>query len=188
MTAITEGLDGATTVLLKEPSIGGDRQICTALLTDTTAPSVLFVTYTRGPDDCVTQLEGVDAEIRNLGVVTVGDVGTAADREDVVTGTLSSAGDLTGLGIEIGQRLSEWDAPVAVCFDSLTSMLQYVDFETAYEFLHTVTGQIHATGARAHFHIDPGAHDEQHVAAITALFDASVTVDTGQIRTRDIIE
>jgi hypothetical protein len=188
MTAITEGLDGATTVLLKEPSIGGDRQICTALLTDTTAPSVLFVTYTRGPDDCVEQLEGVDAEIRDVGVLTVGDVGTAADREDIVTENVSSAGDLTGLGIEIGQFLSEWNPPVTVCFDSLTAMLQYVDFETAYEFLHTVTGQIHAADARAHFHIDPGAHDEQHVAAITALFDATVTADTGEVRTRDVIE
>jgi ABC-type nickel/cobalt efflux system permease component RcnA len=68
-------------------------------------------------------------------------------------------------------------------------MLQYVDFETAYEFLHAVTGQVHAADARAHFHIDPDAHDRQHVEAITSLFDARVALgDEVRVRTRDVIE
>jgi hypothetical protein len=106
-----------------------------------------------------------------------------------VTETISSPSDLTGLGIQIGEFLSEWSAPTVLCFDSLTSMLQYVDFETAYEFLHAITGQIHASDARAHFHIDPGAHDQQQIAGITSLFDASVSLEEEpRVRTRDVIE
>jgi hypothetical protein len=68
-------------------------------------------------------------------------------------------------------------------------MLQYVDVETAYEFLHAVTGQVHAAGARAHFHVDPSAHDDQKIAAIMSLFDASVSLqDDVEVQTRALLE
>lgn len=187
MGEIQHQLDGATNVLLKEPPIGQSREECTSLLLeDSSNPSVLFVTYTRQASDCVAQIG--DAAVSNLGVITVGDSTPDIDRDDVATENISTASDLTGLGIEIGQYLTQWNEPV-VCFDSLTSLLQYVDFETAYEFLHAITGQIHATGARAHFHIDPSAHDEKQVAGITSLFDASVSLnDEVTVRTREIIE
>jgi hypothetical protein len=191
MTALTGQLAGASNVLLAAPSMGGTRETCSGLLSDDLdAPSVLFVTYTRQAPTCVSQWEDTGATSRDLGIITVGDAGGGGvDRADAVTQNVSSPSDLTGLGIQIGQVLSEWDAPVAVCFDSLTAMLQYVDFETAYEFLHAITGQFHAAGARAHFHIDPEAHDPTQVDGITSLMDARV--DLGEettVRTRDVME
>lgn len=187
MDEIHTELDGTTNVLLAEPPIGQGREFCTSLLLDRQAnPSVLFVTYTRSPADCLEHIDG--DELENIGVIAVGD-GSATAPEGVVTESVSNASDLTGLGIAIGQFLSEWDAPILVCFDSLTSMLQYVDVKTAYEFLHTVTGQIHAAGARSHFHIDPEAHDERHVASITSLFDARVSLEgEPTVRTRELLE
>lgn len=189
MTAVIDKLDGATNVLLEEPSMGGDRDVCSSLLTEgVDEPSVLFVSFTRQAGACVDQWEATGATARNLGVIVVGDASTDVARDDVVTEQVSAPSDLTGLGIEIGQFLSEWD-DTTVCFDSLTSLLQYVDLETTYEFLHAVTGQVHAAGARAHFHLDPNAHDEQTVAGITSLFDASVSLSDGvSVRTRDVIE
>ena len=190
MTAVTEQLDGATNILLEMPPMGGGRDVCTSLLGENVDdPSVLYVSFTQRASACVEKWEAGGYDASNLGVITVGDASPAVDRENVVTESVSSASDLTGLGIQISQFLSEWDAPVVVCFDSLTSMLQYVDFETAYEFLHAITGQVHAAGARAHFHIDPDAHDEQKVAGITSLFDASVSLgEETTVRTRDVIE
>jgi len=182
MADITSRLDGARNVLLAEPAMGSGRETCRSLLFGTAdEPSVLFVTYTRDVDEC---LERVDVPAdRNLGVISVGDA--RADSPGAAVEQVSTPGDLTGLGIRVGQFLSEWDPPVVVCFESLTAMLQYVDFETAYEFVHTVTGQIHAAGARAHFHIDPAAHDETVVAGFTSLFDAVVTPgDETTVRTR----
>jgi hypothetical protein len=71
-----------------------------------------------------------------------------------------------------------------VCFDSLTAMLQYVDVETAYEFLHAITGQLYAADARAHFHIDPTAHDRTTVDSIASLFDAVVEFGADGLETR----
>lgn len=188
MTGIISKLDGTTNILLEEPPLGEGREVCTSLLTEgVDEPNVLFVSYTRGATDCVAEIDR--AGVRNLGIITVGDGSTAVDDESVVTENVSTPSDLTGLGINIGKVLSDWEKPVLVCFDSLTAMLQYVDIQTAYEFLHAITGQIHAAGARAHFHIDPSAHDPKDVAGIASLFDARVTLedDDCEIRTRDIL-
>jgi hypothetical protein len=183
-TSITARLDGAANVLLEVPPMGGGRDACTSLLTEAVeSPSVLFVTYTRGASECAAQV--AEASVANVGVVSVGDA-PAGEAEGVRTESVSSASDLTGLGIAIGKFLSEWE-DVVVCFDSLTSMLQYVDFETAYEFLHAITGQVYAADARAHFHVDPEAHDEQQVAGITSLFDARVDPAADEVRSRDLI-
>jgi hypothetical protein len=186
---IHDQLDGTTNVLLAEPPMGQGRNLCSSLLLDQhPSPSVLFVTYTRSPADCLAQLDDHD-HVENVGIITVGDGSTAGVDDEVVTESVSTASDLTGLGIAIGQFLSEWGGPVFVCFDSVTSMLQYVDIKTAYEFLHAVTGQIRAAGATSHFHIDPNAHDDRHVASITSLFDAKVSLEgETTVRTRDILE
>jgi len=190
MAELHSQLDGATNVLLAEPALGTGRETCTSLLLDDSdTRSVVFVSYTRQASACVDQLAdagGVD----DLGVITVGDSSAAVDDTSVVTENVSTPSDLTGLGIQIGEFLSEFDAPVTLCFDSLTSMLQYVDVQTAYEFLHAITGQVHAAGARAHFHIDPSAHSEEDVAGVASLFDARVTVtDDGQeVTTRSLLE
>lgn len=190
MTAVTDDLDGATNILLAVPSMGAGDEACQSLLADAVDdPSVLYVSFTQQASTCVERWEQTGREARALGVITVGDTSPTVGRDDVVTENVSSASDLTGLGIQIGQFLSEWDAPVVICFDSLTSMLQYVDFETAYEFLHAITGQVHAAGARAHFHIDPSAHEDKQVAGFTSLVDAKVSVDgETTVRTRDVIE
>ena len=188
MSDVIEALAGVTNVLLAAPSMGGSREVCSRLLTgDLDQPNVLFVSYTRGPADCVDQWAGTGAAATLAGI-TVGDTAAELDREDVETASVSTPSDLTGLGIEIGRVLSAWEGPTAVCFDSVTTMLQYVDFETAYEFLHTVTGQFHAADARAHFHIDPQAHETTTIDGITSLFDARV--DAGEdltVRTRDVV-
>jgi len=190
MAELLTQLDGATNVLLAEPPLGTGREACTSLLVgDGTEQSVLFVSYTRQASACVDQLAD-ENDIADLGVITVGDASPAVEDDSVVTETISTPSDLTGLGIEIGQFLSEFDAPVTICFDSLTSMLQYVDVQTAYEFLHAVTGQVHAADARAHFHIDPSAHSEEDVAGIASLFDARVSLedDEHEVDTRSLLE
>jgi len=167
MVDITAQLDGATNVLLEVPPLDEGRGVCTSLLSsDGAEPNVLFVSFTRQASACVDQVADRPG-VRNIGVITVGDAPAGVDREGVVTESVSSASDLTGLGIQIGKFLSEWDEPVFVCFESLTSMLQYVDYETAYEFLHAVTGQVHAAGARVHFHVDPSVSLEGDVEVRT---------------------
>lgn len=193
MVDIPDAVGDARNVLLSSPSMsGGERAVCSDLLFagDPATTSVLWVTFRRDARACVDQWAGeTDETPRNAAVVAVGDTGDDADVEWATVESLSSASDLTGLAIEIGEFLSDWEGDLVVCFDSLTAMLQYVELETAYEFLHTITGQLYAADARAHFHIDPNAHDSHTVAAVSSLFDAVVTLGDGDpsVRTRRIM-
>lgn len=176
MAASEPNLDGATNILLEEPPIAQGRDTCTTLLVEGAAePDVLFVSYTRRAADCVAQI--ADTQVGAVGVITVGDSEPDIDDESVSTDRITTPSDLTGLGIKIDEFLSTHEGPVHICFDSVTTALQYVDYKTVYKFVHAMTGKIHAAGARAHFHIDPSAHAAEEVAGLTALFDARISVE-----------
>jgi len=182
-------LDDARNILLEEPPISHGRDTCTDLLVDgASAPHVLFVTYTRRVDDCVEQVD--DERVETVGAITVGDAPADTDDESVSTDRVSTPSDLTGLGIKIDEYLSNRDTPVHICFDSVTSALQYVDYETVYKFIHAMNGKIHAADARAHYHIDPSAHDDEEVAGLVSLFDARLSIadDNPTVEKRKLIE
>lgn len=179
---------GRSALLYSPPMSQSVGDACTDLLlpAEGESPSALWVTYTRAPEDGIRDwLDDLKADPEHVGVVSVGERDIESVRD--VTGvtdprleTISNPSDLTGLGITLQNVLDDWDGNVGLCFDSLTSLLQYVDVETAYEFLHVLTGRLYAQGVRAHFHIDPDAHDEQTVAAMTSLMDAVVRVEDGE--------
>lgn len=99
--------------------------------------------------------------------------GTGPDGPTTSTSTISEPGDLTGLGIKVNQCLSTWEDEAAlttVCFDSVTTLLQYVDTRRAFRFFHVLTRRVRSLGALAHYHVDPAAHDDQTLATIEGVF------------------
>lgn len=188
-------LDDAATTLVCAPPMSGAGAgggACMELLsTAADSSTVLWVTYTGSPSAYVDTYRGRGGTASTLAAITVGDTPAADDPSlsDVDIDAVSTPSDLTGLGIKLSQHLSEHD-DVVLCFDSLTALLQYVDVETVHEFLHAVTGHLYAADARAHFHLDPTAHDRQTVDALASLFDAVVTVDGGDrdVRTRELLQ
>lgn len=196
------GLDGVNNTLLLAPSFAGDEEgACIDLLRPDAddEQNVLLVSYTKSPDAQLRRWRA-HAEQRpaNLGIVSVedstrsvaaasagGDAAGPGGRAGPIE-TVNNPNDLTGLGIRITEFLDRWDddRPMVVCFDSLTALLQYVDLETAYEFLHIITGRLAAAGARSHFHMDPGAHDDRAVESVVSLMDAAVEVDDDGRRIR----
>jgi hypothetical protein len=123
----------------------------------------------------------------NFGIVDVGDAARSAASSDGGTTqgpirTLAHPEDLTGLGIRIDDFLQQWsdnDYRTVVCFDSLTTLLQYVEQETAFRFMNVLTSKLYAADAFAHFHMNPGAHDDQVVAQMTSVVDAVVEPGDG---------
>lgn len=145
---------------------------------------LLAVSYTRtGAEWSAAWREELGALPRRSVVVGVDDAVREGSDEavDGVVETSESPDDLTGIGIALSEYLSSWgseDGDVVVCFDSLTALLQYVSLERAYRFLHVLTGRAAAVGARAHYHLDPGAHEDRTLATLTSLFDAVVDEDS----------
>jgi hypothetical protein len=175
-------LDGVATVLLCGPPDHNDA-VCRRLLDDgaEAGRTLLRVSFGPGPADCLDRCPVDDAD---RAVLAVGASPTEGP-DDVRVAAVSTPSDLAALGIKLSQFISETDGELTVCFDSVTAMLQHVDLETAYEFLHTVTRQCYLADARTHFHLDGDAHDAETVAAITSLCDARVDHDqTPPVRVR----
>ncbi|MFW5935373.1 MAG: DUF7504 family protein [Halolamina sp.] len=204
---LPDRLAGANSTLLLNSSFA-DEENCTQLLHPDAAAdtNVLWVSFTKSPDQQLRRWrDHADGQPAEMGIVSVedstrsvaADAGTAGGgpslpETNAPIETVTSPNDLTGLGIRITEFLTDWaenDNQTVVCFDSLTALLQYVELETAYEFLHIVTGRLATVDAFAHFHMDPEAHDQQTVEVLTGLMDAVVEVDeTGDrnVRTRKL--
>ena len=180
-------LSEVSNVLLLAPSLGGQgNDICLDLLTQT-APSetnVLAISYTDTPQEWVENwLDHASVSPVRGGIVSIGQAEANIDDPAWAVKTVENPSDLTGIGIELSELLSgmataaDNDEHVAVCFDGITSLLQYADLQRAFRFLHVVTGRVKTVGGIGHFHLDPEAHDPQTLATLKGLFDAVIEVE-----------
>jgi hypothetical protein len=170
--------ESARTLLLAGPPTDRLRSLCTALHGTNGETDVVVVTYTREPSDYLAELE--HSAVGEVVVISVGDTAPGGGEEGVTTRQVDAPADLTQLGIEVGEALDGREQ-VSVCFDSLTTTLQYADYTDVYEFLHAITGRLRAADARTHVHINPIAHDEQVLAGLSTLFDGRVELTAGDV-------
>jgi hypothetical protein len=187
-------LGDVSNVLLLAPSLGGQgNDVCLDLLTRS-APdrtNVLGITYTESPGEFVSRWsDGVGDPPARGGIVTVGEADASVSSANWTVRGVENPGDLTGIGIELSELLSSMataagdDEAVAVCFNNLTSLLQYADLQRVFRFLHVVTGRVKTIHGVGHYHIDPDAHDKQTMATLKGLFDA--VIEIGEDGTLDI--
>ncbi|WP_411967267.1 hypothetical protein [Haloferax sp. YSSS75] len=110
------------------------------------------------------------------------------DYDDAVTvRTVSTPRDLRRIGILTTKVLTEWTdvrRAGSVCFYTLSALLDAVDdVERVFRFVHILQGRVRASGARAHFYLDPTRHDEQTIRTFFSLFDTIVEYDAeGSLR------
>jgi hypothetical protein len=180
-------LSEVSNVLLLAPSLGGQSgDLCLDLVTQTppSETNVLSITYTDTAEEWVEGwLDYVSAPPVRGGIVSIGQADANVDDPAWAVKTVENPSDLTGIGIELSELLSgmataaDDDEHIAVCFDGITSLLQYADLQRAFRFLHVVTGRVKTVDGVGHYHLDPDAHDAQTLATLKGLFDAVVEVD-----------
>lgn len=188
-------VDPPSNVLLQAPSLSeGGLSICPHIGEKAdTERNLLFVSLSGNPENRLDMWRRHGGFPEKVALITAGDVRSAAasdgggstmrrpDGTVIARTTISDPSDLTGIGIKMSKCLSAWeddDARTHVCFDSLTTLLQYVDTERVFQYLHVTSKRIEAVGGTAHYHIDPSAHDEQTLATIESLFSRVLRYDT----------
>lgn len=187
--------DGDSVLLLAPAMSRGVDEACVDLgcRCDASAVSLLSIELDGGVDSVLDRWNRhCDRTPERVAVVTAGEIarGAAATASggssvslpgnSVSNTSVSSPGDLTGLGIRASECLSAWeelDGDVVVCFRSLTTLIQFTEVQRVFQFVHVLTQRIEAAGARAHFHMDPGAHDDRTVATIRSLFEEVLEQD-----------
>ena len=180
-----ERADGSNVLLLAPSMDAHDAEGCAHLLDGDGATNAVLVTLLQSPDDRVDVLRRHRVEPDAVGVVCCDDSARGASAAAAPASTpalpsvtaVSSPADLTGIGMHVSRYLSAWaDSPaeVRLCFHSLTVLLQHVDVQRAFRFLHVLTQRVSVSDAVAHYHMDPAAHDPQVVAMMRNLCDVTL--------------
>ena len=187
---VSSRIGDARNVLLLASALDAPADhVCTDLLTltDPGRENILWVTVTRSAEDKLRAWQQhVDDAPARMGMITVGEGNRSASAHSASSAlsghsirreTVADPRDLTGLGIALSTVLADWDdtgtQPV-VCFDSITPLLQYVDPQHLFRFLHVLTGRIDGIEAVAHYHLDPSAHDQQTTSTFKQLVDTVI--------------
>ncbi|MDX1747962.1 MAG: hypothetical protein R3324_18670, partial [Halobacteriales archaeon] len=170
-----------------EPVPGHD---CTTLIgqEDREMGDVLLVEMVDSPRDRLsTWMSGTNGtNVRELTIVGIDGFSSAPEppieaADSISVKSIASPNDITSLGVKVSDSLVDqrnaW--PTTVCLHSLTTLLQYTDLETVFQFVHTLSGHFARTNALAHCHLDPTAVDERAVNTLRPIFDVVIGMDEG---------
>ena len=99
---------------------------------------------------------------------------------DAWIGSVSSPADLTGISIQFSRLYSAFLTRdidrIRTCFDSVSMLLMYTNFNTITRFVHTLSGRIDATDGVGFFVVDPSMHDRAVTYTLGNLCDGTIEV------------
>lgn len=190
-----ETFEAPGNVLLRAPSLSdATTEVCPTVGAHE-GQNLLLISLSGNPDrrlDAWQRQAGLPEKVAILsadetrGAVEAGDGSTSTvgpGGTEISRTTISEPSDLTGIGIKMSKCLSAWeddDVPTSICFDSVTTLLQFAGTRRAFRFLHVMTKRITSSDNLAHYHIDPGAHDAQTLATIESIFPEAIEFDKGE--------
>jgi len=178
-----DGIDPGMNVLVSGPPMSGKRRLVFDILApgiDDVDPVVVMTT-----DDPAARIRA-QFEDRNVrfdpASFRVVDATGAPGDDDPAVHRVASPADLTGMGVEFTETIDGMGTPdrLRLGFVSISTLLQYVDAERAFSFLHVLSRRASAAGYLGVYSIDPTTHEERFVNVVTSIFDAAI-----EIRERD---
>lgn len=167
---------------------------CVPLLATPRADSVMFVTAKHSVENRLEALrDHANSMPDRVAVIRVGAGERTRERStlsrpdgpmELAVEGVDDPSDLTRLGIAINRNLSAWNdaSKRRICIHSLTELLQYVDQQRLFRFVHILQAKLEKEDTVAHFHLEPSSHSPQTVSVFRTLFDYVVEVgDDGAV-------
>lgn len=157
--------------LLSIPSVGTPLQYLPPGATDN-----LLVISSDSPDDVAETLDGMGADVSNVGLIPVS--GSRVDYDGPMhVSERIVPDDLTGLSMRISEALDALEAGRGwVVFDRINVFLLYADEERVLRFLDHVSATAHEAELRGLFCVVRDAVDEQTYAKIKRRVDREIDV------------
>jgi KaiC/GvpD/RAD55 family RecA-like ATPase len=186
-----------TSVMISGPAMVGKRELAIRLLAagHKEGDGILCVTTSNNSgrvlDDLENEIPTLDRS--RVGIVDCSGRDHQQTIQEIATEQVSSPGDLTGISIgtaKLLQRFANQDiSEVRHGLVSVSTLLQYLDLDTVFKFLHIYTSRISDTQGLGVFTVDNASHDPQTINTITSEFDCVFELretDTGdrEIRLR----
>ncbi|MCL9813153.1 DUF7504 family protein [Natranaeroarchaeum aerophilus] len=163
---------GTSTLILET---GDDIEYTERFAREHSVDDLLVLACGSDPAQVIERTERIDAEQKRL----LTDARAAAERVGVHTAVeeLSDPADLSTTGIAISSFLDD-EGGTVVCFHSLTALLEAVETEQLFRFLHVLTSRVHAADAIGQFYLDPARTDDRTIYKLRSGFDTVVETDT----------
>lgn len=177
-----ESLPAGTNVLITGPAMVGKRELAFQLLAagHEEGEGVLCVTTSASAS---TMLDEFDRRVPTLdrdrvAIVDCSGGDSQQAIREIATERVSSPGDLTGISIstaKLVQRFSERDvSDIRHGLVSISTLIQYINLNTVFKFLHIYTSRIEDTNGLGIFTLDSTSHDPKTVNTITSEFDCVI--------------
>ncbi|SHL65809.1 helix-turn-helix transcriptional regulator [Haladaptatus paucihalophilus] len=183
---IEEDLQGASNVLVLAPLTPDGNRAHMELVASTRPENVSLaaVTYTQPPGQWLGDWErSVGRSPREVRFIHASGMAQSETYDEQTSNTVTTEvvdpTDPMEIIVPLSDRLKEWsngETQPVVSVQTLTVLLEYVDFDTAFRYLHILTHRIQAAGGIGYFQMDPDIHDPETTNTLKTLFDVVVEI------------
>lgn len=187
-----DSLPAGTNVLIEGPPLTGKRALALQLLAAGygTGEGILCIT-TDGVDAVYT---GLERNLGSLGGSRIGIVdtsgGTGAGLAGAVVESVATPSDLTGISMRTAKLARDFEndgvSRIRYGLLSVSTLLQYLDSQQVFKFLHVYTRRITETGSLGIYTLN-STHDPEVVNTIAEQFDGLIELqetDAGDVEFR----
>jgi len=187
-------LEPGTSLLIAGPAMSGKQELALDLLTAGLKRSngLLLVTTNESASSCIDDLEeratSLDRDL--VGVVDCSGSSQQQAIRDIATQRVASPGDLTGISIGTAKLMQELTSQevssVRHGLVSVSTLLQYLDLDTVFKFLHIYTTRITDTQGLGLFTVDNVSHDPQTINTVMNEFDGVIELRETETSEREV--
>ncbi|MFC6734369.1 DUF7504 family protein [Haladaptatus sp. GCM10025893] len=183
-----------TSLLIAGPAMAGKQDLALDLLAAglTQRDGVLIVSTSKSAEACLDELEQrvPTLERDQVGVVDCSRSSQQQAIRGVMTQRVASPGDLTGISIgtaKLMQRFTAQDiSRMRHGLVSVSTLLQFLELDTVFKFLHIYTGRITDTRGLGIFTVDNASYNPQTINTIASEFDGVIELRDTDNRGREI--
>jgi hypothetical protein len=176
-------LDPGTSVLLAGPAMTGKRRLLFDLVGGSPDDGAIFVSTKRDADRFRREFLETRADPEGWETRVVDCVSKSRSvrgtRDSATTKYVSSAGDLTGIGIATSGFMREFhheSREARFGLHSLSTLLMYADLKRVFQFCHVMAGRMETADISGVFSLDTTARGAESLDVLKGLFGALVEV------------
>jgi len=176
-------VEAGTSVLIAGPAMTDKRQLLFELVGGGDDTASILVTTKRDADRFRESFLGTRADPTAWDVRLIDCVSRSHSirqvRDSATTKHVTSAGDLTGIGIAASGFMREFyhdDREVRIGLHTLSTLLMYADLKRVFQFCHVMNGRMASSDFSGVFTLDTTSRNTEALDVLMGLFDAVVAV------------
>lgn len=176
-----DALPRGTNAVIVGPAMTGKRDLALQLLAagfdDDEGVLTITTDGTVDVQDFERHVPGIDPD--RIGILDCSGKDGGSHRNGVRR-SVSSPGDLTGISISVAKQLKALETAdvsgIRYGLVSISTLLQFLDVQTVFKFLHVFTARVEDTGGLGVYTLSEDAHDPQAVNTILGQFDTVLRI------------